>query len=161
MSTTGKTTKTVFKGVRTLRDEETGELIETQVVERRIEDADAGFHKVWLGHILELVSEVGNAKMKVLMWLLKKADANNQIAASLREIAKETGTSVATTQRLMNALLEANVLVRNGRYGLWRLNPDVVFQGSHRGRMNVLVSYRDERQRELFDTAGPQLRRVA
>ena len=110
---------------------------------------------------VELVSEVGNAKMKVLMWLLKKADANNQIAASLREIAKETGTSVATTQRLMNALLEANVLVRNGRYGLWRLNPDVVFQGSHRGRMNVLVSYRDERQRELFDTAGPQLRRVA
>ena len=74
-----------------LRDEDTGELIHTQVIERVVGEGDAGFHKIWLGHILELVEEVGNAKMVVLVWLLKNADGQNQISASLRDIAKATG----------------------------------------------------------------------
>ena len=104
--------KTLFDGGRTLVDRETGELIQTQVIERIVGDGDAGFHKIWLGHILELVEEVGNAKMVVLVWLLKNADGQNQIAASLREIADATGVGVATVQRLMAALVSADVVTR-------------------------------------------------
>ena len=100
-------------------DRDTGELIQTQVIERVVGDGDAGFHKIWLGHILELVEEVGNAKMVVLVWLLKNADSQNQIYASLREIAKATGVGVATVQRLMAALVSADVVTkRASRYGL-------------------------------------------
>jgi len=106
---------------------------------------------VWLGHILELVEEVGNAKMVVLVWLLKNADGQNQIAASLREIASATGVGVATVQRLMVALAAADVVTRQGRYGAWRLNPDVVFAGSSKKRMNVLIRYRQEKQLDLFE----------
>ncbi len=157
--------KTLFTGGRMLRDEETGELIQTQVIERAVGDGDAGFHKIWLGHILELVEEVGNAKMQVLMWLLKNADSQNQIAASLRELAEQTGVGLSTVQRLMNALLAADVVTKKGRYGPWRLNPEVVFAGSGKKRMNVLIRYRQEKQQDLFDDKpeheAEPLRRVA
>ena len=143
--------KTLFEGRRTLVDRDTGELIQTQVIERVVGDGDAGFHKIWLGHILELVEEVGNAKMVVLVWLLKNADSQNQIYASLREIAKATGVGVATVQRLMAALVRADVVTRASRYGAWRLNPEVVFAGSGQKRMNVLIRYRQEKQRDLFE----------
>ena len=99
-------------------DRDTGELIQTQVIERVVGDGDAGFHKIWLGHILELVEEVGNAKMVVLVWLLKNADSQNQIYASLREIAKATGVGVATVQRLMAALVSADVVTERAATGL-------------------------------------------
>jgi len=143
--------KTFFEGSRTLVDQDTGEVIRTQVVERVVGEGDSGFHKVWLGHILDLVEEVGNAKMVVLVWLLKHADGQNQITASLREIASATGVGVATVQRLMAALSAADVVTRQGRYGAWRLNPDVVFAGSSKKRMNVLIRYRKETQRDMFE----------
>lgn len=143
--------KTLFRGTRRLIDSATGEIIETQVVERSIAAGDAGFHKIWLGHILELVQEVGNAKMQVLVWLLKQADGQNQVAATMREIAAGSGVGVATVERLMKALLKADVITRPHRYGPWRLNPEVIFRGDHKQRMNVLIKYRDERQADLFD----------
>jgi DNA-binding MarR family transcriptional regulator len=153
--------KTLFDGRRTLRDEDTGELIHTQVIERVVGEGDAGFHKIWLGHILELVEEVGNAKMVVLVWLLKNADGQNQISASLRDIAKATGVGVATVQRLMAALVNADVVTRASRYGAWRLNPEVVFAGSGQKRMNVLIRYRHEKQRDLFEQPAPHKAEMA
>lgn len=150
--------KTLFEGGRILRDEVTGELIQTQVIERVVGEGDAGFHKIWLGHILELVEEVGNAKMVVLMWLLKNADGQNQIQASMRDIATATGVGVATVQRLMSALTSADIVTRAGRYGLWRLNPEVVFAGSGSKRMNVLIRYRHEKQRDLVPQPLPEFK---
>lgn len=148
---------TIFRGSRRLIDTDSGEIIETQVVERAFAAGDSGFHKIWLGHILELVQEVGNAKMQVLVWLLKQADGQNQILASMKEIAEGAGVGVATVERLMSSLVKANVIARPHRYGPWRLNPSVIFQGSHQQRMNVLIKYRSEsssetvNQKELID----------
>jgi len=152
---------TFFHGSRRLIDADSGEIIETQVIERTVVAGDSGFHKVWLGHILELVQEVGNAKMKVLVWLLKQADEQNRLFASMREIAEGSGVGLATVERLMSALTKANVIARAHRYGPWRLNPQVIFQGTHQKRMNVLIKYQDESQSELFDQAEIQPRRAA
>jgi hypothetical protein len=139
---------TIFHGERRLVDTETGEIIPAQVVTKTV--GDAGFHKVWLHEILELVDEVGNAKMRVLMWLLSKADAQNQILATKDEISKATGVSRATVTRLMVALRDANVIAETRR-SLWRLNPKDIFKGDHDKRMAVLVKYRYEKQSDLFD----------
>lgn len=144
-------TQTLFRGHRRLIDADTGEIIQTQVVERTVA-GDVGFHKVWLHHILELVEEVGNAKMRVLLWLLNRADSQNQVQATVREIAAGAGVGVATVERLMRALISADVITRPYRYGPWRLNPNVIFKGSHHQRMNVLIKYRDEKQDDLFET---------
>ncbi|RBM04581.1 hypothetical protein NJLHNGOC_15200 [Novacetimonas cocois] len=140
---------TLFSGQRRLLDAETGEIIDAQVVTKTV--GDAGFHKIWLAEILELVDEVGNAKMKILMWLLSKADHQNQVVATHQEIADATDTSPKTVQRLMRSLKNAMVIVEVRRTH-WRLNPDVIFKGDHRQRMNVLVKYRTESaQADMFD----------
>ena len=86
--------------------------------------------------------------MQVLVWLLKQADGQNQILASMKEIAEGAGVGVATVERLMSSLVKANVITRPHRYGPWRLNPSVIFQGSHQQRMNILIKYRDESSSE-------------
>lgn len=139
---------TVFQGQRRLVDTTTGEVIDAQVITKTV--GDAGFHKIWLHQILELVDEVGNAKMRVLLWLLSKADAQNQVMATKREIAAACDVGTATVQRLMSALQAADVITETRR-SVWRLNPQVIFKGDYNKRMAVLVKYRDEKQGDLFE----------
>lgn len=136
---------TIFHGEQRLFTE-SGDVIHAQVVTRTT--GDAGFHKIWLHEILELVDEVGNAKMRVLTWLLANANAQNQVLATLDEIAEATKTSRATVQRLMSTLRKADVITETRR-SLWRLNPRVIFKGDYNKRMAILVKYHDEKQDDL------------
>jgi hypothetical protein len=148
---------TIFHGEQKLFTE-SGDVIRAQVVTKTI--GDAGFHKIWLHEILDLVDEVGNAKMSVLMWLLSKADGQNQVLATLGEIAQATGTSRATVQRLLSSLKKANVITETRR-SLWRLNPSVIFKGDYDRRMAVLVKYHDEKQGDAFEEKLGEPRRAA
>jgi DNA-binding transcriptional ArsR family regulator len=144
----GRFMSTRFEGQQRLVNATTGEIIDAQIVVKTA--GDAGFHKIWLHQILELVEEAGNAKMRVLMWLLSKADAQNQIWATFNEIAEATDVSRRTVASLMAALRDANVITET-RKSVWRLNPEVIFKGDHQKRMAVLIKYRDEKQGELFE----------
>ena len=56
MATTRKKVKVV--GTETYINQQTGELQEMQVID--IEERDANFHKLWLGHILQSIDLIGN-----------------------------------------------------------------------------------------------------
>lgn len=143
--------KATFQGVQRLVNTETGEVIDAQVVTKVA--GDAGFHKIWLAEILDLVEEVGNAKMRVLMWLLEHADNQNQVWATWQEISEATQVSRRTVAALMSALRDANVITEVRR-SVWRLNPSVIFKGDHNKRMAVLVKFRAEsEQADMFDQA--------
>ncbi len=130
-------------------NQRTGEIIEAQTLAREVKgDVDVGFEKLWVGHILEAVQEVGNAKMQVLFWLIRNKDKSNVVRGSVTEIAEKIGVGRATVARLMTALRRANV-VQLEYGGRWLLNPAVVFKGSHSRRMNVLIRYRSMEQRDL------------
>ena len=130
-------------------NQRTGEIIEAQTLTKEVKgDVDVGFHKLWIGHILETIDEVGNAKVKVLFWLLRNKDAGNMVKATVRQIAERSGVGEATVKRLMSALRKADV-VRLEYGGRWILNPAVVFKGAHQRRMNVLIRYRSMEQQEL------------
>lgn len=130
-------------------NQRTGEIIETLTLNQKIKgDVDVGFEKLWVGHILEAVQEVGNAKMQVLFWLIRNKDRNNMVRATLDDIAAKTGASRSTVARLMASLRKANV-VRLEYGGRWMLNPAVVFKGSHDRRMNVLIRYKSMEESEL------------
>jgi DNA-binding transcriptional ArsR family regulator len=137
-----------FRGVRKICDVDTGDIMNVQVVDKSV--GDRGFKKIWMAQILDLVDEVGNAKMKVLAWLIDAADNKNQVLATLTEIADATDTSRATVQRLMSVLKKANVIAETRR-SLWRLNPEIIFAGNHDQRMAVLIRYNNEKQKDLFD----------
>ena len=111
-------------------NQRTGEIIEAQTLTKEVKgDVDVGFEKLWVGHILEAVDEVGNAKMKVLFWLIRNKDRGNMVRATLDDIAAKTGSSRSTVARLMASLRKANV-VRLEHGGRWMLNPAVVFKGA-------------------------------
>lgn len=130
-------------------NQRTGEIIEAQTLTKEVKsDVDVGFEKLWIAHILEAVDEVGNAKMKVLFWLIRNKDRGNMVRATLDDIAAKTGSSRSTVARLMASLRKANV-VRLEYGGRWMLNPAVVFKGAHSRRMNVLVRYKAMEQQNL------------
>lgn len=137
-----------FQGKQRWVNTDTGEIIEAQTLTKTA--GDAGFHKIWLHHILEAVDEVGNAKMRVLIWLLDKANAQNLIMATYKEMAEANGCTPKTVQRLMAALRDADIITETRR-SVWRLNPSVVFKGDHNKRMAVLIKYQDESQGDLFE----------
>jgi DNA-binding transcriptional ArsR family regulator len=130
-------------------NQRTGEIIEAQTLSKEVTgDVDIGFEKLWVGHILDAVQEVGNAKMQVLFWLIRNKDRNNMVRATLDDIAAKTGVSRRTVASLMTALRKANV-VQLEYGGRWMLNPAVVFKGGHSRRMNVLIRYKAMEQQEL------------
>lgn len=130
-------------------NQRTGEIVEAQTLTKEVGgDVDVGFHKLWIGHILETIDEVGNAKVKVLFWLMRNMDGNNMVKATVRQIAERSQVGEATVKRLMAALRKADV-VRLEYGGRWILNPAVTFKGGHTKRMNVLIRYKAMEQQEL------------
>lgn len=135
-------------GVDRWVNQQTGEIIETQTLAKEVKDVDIAFEKLWVGHILEVIEEVGNAKVKVLFWLLKNKDANNLVRGTLDTISEKTGVSRSSVARLMASLRKADV-IRLEFGGRWVINPAVVFKGAHARRMNVLIRYSEMDQQEL------------
>jgi DNA-binding transcriptional regulator YhcF (GntR family) len=132
------TRKGKIAGVASYTNDATGISQEFNVLS--VEDCDANFQKIWLSHILMAIDEIGNSKMKVLNYLLKnRYPGNNTLNKTVREIVKETGTSLQTVNLTLKALEEHNIIKR--KTGVIILNPDVIFKGRHKHRMNILIEY--------------------
>ena len=137
----GKTTKKVMKVINnsTYVNKVTGEEIVTQEV--LMEDRDANFQKIWLGHVLEALEMVGNKKVKVMMWLMSNRDVNNIIIGTQRFIATKCNVSLPVVNEAINLLIGINFMKMGTVQGTYILNPDAVFQGSKNSRLNVLLRY--------------------
>src|SRR5699024_4050294 len=120
------------------RDASTGEKETMQVT--NIEERDANFHKIWLGHMLESLDKIGNQNIRDAMFIKENNNKENELIMTYRVIAQKTNTSLQTVSETMKALQESNLLskIRNGYY---RVNPDVIFKGGRNDRMNVLLRY--------------------
>src|SRR5699024_11049038 len=124
----------------------TKEFIDASTVEKEtmqvtnIEERDANFHKIWLGHMLESLDMIGNQKIRVAMFIMENINKENELIMTYRVIAEKTNTSLQTISETMKALKKSNLLskIRNGYY---RVNPDVIFKGGRNDRMNVLLRY--------------------
>src|SRR5699024_10481312 len=130
--------KVKFLGTKEFIDASTGEKVTMQVT--NIEERDANFHKIWLGHMLESLDMIGNQKIRVAMFIMENINKENELIMTYRVIAEKSNTSLQTVSETMKALQESNLLskIRNGYY---RVNPDVIFKGGRNDRMNVLLRY--------------------
>jgi hypothetical protein len=139
-------------------DLDTGEEIVAQVI---TQTGDYDFEKLWMAHILDAIEEIGNAKMQVLWFLLKKRDYRNQIDMSVVEIAKATGVGEASVKRCIWALQRHNIIKRKRTKGTTlTLNPDVIFKGSHQQRTHIVYEYKQV-QGQLFDLPEERKKRAA
>ena len=105
----GGTTTKKLKAIshRKLLDQETGEVVEVGHVE--LQERDANFEKIWLGHIIDAIDEIGSKKIEVLMWLFRNRNADNIVIATNKQIAEEDGSAAATVK-----LHRARVLAKMG-----------------------------------------------
>ncbi len=143
MGTTRKKVKVI--GTETYINQKTGAIEEMQVM--NIEERDANFHKLWLGHILQSIDLIGNQKTKLAFWLLDNLDSENKFTMTYRQISAKSGISYETVSRTMKALLESNFLVKINS-GAYRVNPEVLFKGGKNDRLNVLIQYNNEKKTE-------------
>ena len=149
MATTRKKVKVI--GTESYINQATGEINEMQVID--IEERDANFHKLWLGHILQTMDLIGNQKTKLAFWILDNLDAENQLVMTYRQIVEKSGISYDTVSRTMKSLIDSNFLVQINR-GAYRVNPDVLFKGGKGARMNVLLKYHEakkEKQTDIYE----------
>ena len=148
----GKSTskKTKVVGTQTYVNTATGEVEDFKVI--NIEERDANFQKIWIGHVLSAIDEISNAKMRLLFFLIEESSKlENIITMTVNEICNATGISKQTVVTTLITLEKHDVIRR--KTGVVMLNPNVVFRGNYGKRMNVLLRYHgmdgDEKLKEL------------
>lgn len=136
-------TKTTHKKVKVIGtknyiDSETGELRTMQVID--IEDRDFNFTKVWMSSIINSLDLLGTKRLKLAFWIIEHLNKENQLIYTQRQMAEAAGISLKTVSTTVSALIDANFLQRINT-GAYRVNPDVLFKGTHNARMAVLFDY--------------------
>lgn len=137
-------------GTENYINQSTGEINEMQIIS--VEERDANFHKLWLGHILQSIDLISNQKTKVAFWILENLNSENQLIMTQRAIAKELNVAVRTVNETIKALVESDFL-RKQQSGVYQVNPDMLFKGGKNKRMNVLLKYKElSEEGNLFES---------
>ena len=123
-------------------DEDTGEYIgEPKKVDVVLKQSDrAGFMITYLSTIIQMIEKLGNQKMKVVQYLLKKmSKSDNTIIKTIEEISKESGISDKTIRETLKILEEANIISR--RPGVVMLSPKLVHRGNAQKERLLLTRF--------------------
>lgn len=136
-----------------------GTFFDMQVME--VEEKDANFHKIWLGHIIQALDMIGNQKIRLVNFILENLDKENKLVMTQRKIAEKSDISFGTVISTMKLLQEANFIVKINS-GAYQVNPEIVFKGGTGARMNVLIQYKQAGQEAAATTTkkaqeGPTL----
>ena len=117
-----------------------------------IEDRDFNFHKVWLQNLIMSMDSIANQKLKLAFWIIDNLNKENMLVMTQRKIAEKTGISLPTVSKTIKLLCEPDgdeviPFLQKINSGAYRVNPNVLFKGSHSNRMGVCFEY-IETQRE-------------
>ena len=143
-------TNSEYVGKRRFKDLETGEIIEMDYIRKKVERGlKGGWRRVYMGDFLAILDEIGNAKIKVLEYVLNTVDSNNKIGKTMRQIAKEAGVSLFTVQSTFSALYENGLLKKIDNF--YVVMPDIVSSfGSDAKNARLITEYSDY-DASLFD----------
>lgn len=125
-------------GIQTYINADTGEAVDMHVT--RVEERDFDFAKVWMKSFLTTLELVGNQKSRLAYWIIEHLNRDNYLLYTYDQMAEETGISKETVRVTIKILMDADFLRRKSR-GVYIVNPDIVFKGTHASRMNLLTQY--------------------
>ena len=132
--------KQKFIRIKEYIDPETGELVPFQ--ENAVENRDFNFHKIWLRMFVEELNKIANKKMKLAFWIIDHLDSENKLVYTFRRMAEETGLSIDTVIKTMKELQNGNPpFLKKLQSGVYIVNPDILYKGSHRGRMGIVYDF--------------------
>ena len=142
MKKTTKIKKQKIIGTQKYINADTGEIVETTVIEKNIEQ-DFGWFKVWLLDLMNILELVGTKKMKVVNYIFENLNAsNNLFIATHEEISKKLNISRPVVSQTFKLLVEANLLIKKMN-GVYMLNPDIIAKANSKKRTNLLIKYNE------------------
>lgn len=145
--------KQKFIGVQEYINKDTGEIVPMQVVS--VEERDFNFHKVWMQHLINSLSEISNVKTKVAFWIIDHLNRENQLIYTQRAIAEATGISLETVRKTMNILQRSDPpFLTRINSGAYMINPNVLFKGTHNARMGICFDYSKNLIKEETEQKG-------
>src|SRR5699024_12459818 len=101
--------KVKFLGTKEFIDASTGEKETMQVT--NIEERDANFHKIWLGHMLESLDMIGNQKIRVAMFIMENITKENELIMTYSVIEEKNNTSQQTVSETIKTQNNSNILI--------------------------------------------------
>ncbi len=132
--------KVRYIGTEQFINAETGVVEEFQVTD--IEERDFNFSKVWMRNFISTLDLVGNQKTRLAFWIIDHLNKENQLIATFRSMADETGISLFTVRETMKILQDSDFL-RKVSNGVYTINPDIYFKGTRNARLNILSQYHE------------------
>lgn len=114
----------------------------------RFQEKDVNFTKVWMRNFLIQVEEITTQKFKVATYIMENARDDNIFIGTVRAISKKTGISIDTVQRTIKILIKNNFMNRV-QAGVYMINMDTMFKGSHGKRIRLLNEYTELGQPDL------------
>lgn len=122
-------------------DIETGQPIgEVKAVDVLIKEVPrAGFEITYLAAICSMIDSIGNKKMQVVKYLLKKRDTSNKITETAREIAAGSGCSYRTVIDTLQILEQAGIIAR--KTGVVMISPKLAHKGNAQKERLLLTKF--------------------
>lgn len=114
---------------------------------------DINFERIFLAHIIEAISAIGNKKIKLLMFLFAHKNSENQIVMTQRQIALQSGISLPTVSATLKSLKDHNFLKKQSS-SVYVINPNAIFRGNSNKRMDILLTYENMDDSPLEITKG-------
>lgn len=119
-------------------NQRTGETIETVEIMKPI--SRQGFMITYLAEIIRLIDELGNKKLQIVKYILENMDkSNNSMFCTVRELAKETNTSLQTVTDTLKILDKAGIIKR--RSGGIMINPKLIHRGNNKKEKALLTRF--------------------
>ncbi len=116
---------------------ETGE---TMAFDQLIVPGQERWDKVYPKNLARMLDMIGDEKMKVVAYLLRKKDTMNLVSATMREISAGTGVSLKTVNKVMQTM-QKNDFMHKVKAGKWRLSPRIICGGKQSIGMATINYY--------------------
>lgn len=111
---------------------------------------------VWLQHLVNSLDSISNQKLRLAFWIIDHLDRENQLIMTQRAIADATNMSTKTVNTTLKALCEAPegspAFLQRINSGAYRVNPEVIFKGSHSNRMGICYEYKETDTKQQDET---------
>ena len=136
---------------KSFTDNETGEVMDIPLMFHDLNSKTGinnNFEMIFYGHMMQIINDLGNKKIRILKYLVDKRDKyNNTVLKTVREISEELGFSSKTVNDTLIFLQDKGAIKR--KTGVIFLDADLICDGRFKGKiMHIYNSVESETQEE-------------
>ncbi len=130
-----------YVGTKQYVDTSTGEIKDVDCFEKLV-GRNEPFMITYMNEIVNLFDVLGNKKMQIVKYIIKKMNkSNNVLMITTEQLAMETKTSRQTVSETLKLLANAGIIHR--RVGAIMINPKLINNKSAAKERQMLIKFQD------------------